>query len=245
MTKVLVKGKYIEEIIPVLKAKGLTVVDSKPDLIVAYGGDGTLLEVAREFPNVPKLPIRDYRTAPLCAKHSAEQVIDSFVKGQLKELELLKISGKCLKNNGNKTVWGINDIFIHNVARNSAVRFRVWIDDELYLSEVASDCIGFATPHGSTGYFQSITQCIFKQGIGIAVSNSREHVNHIIVPEDSIIKIDILRGPAVMVADNSPQEVDLDGGDELIISKSSEKSTVYGLDAFMCYECRKLRHMKI
>ena len=49
----------------------------------------------------------------------------------------------------------------------------------------------------------------------------------------------------MMVADNSPRQIDLDGGDELIISKSSEKSTVYGLDAFMCYECRKLRHMKI
>ena len=243
MIKALVRGKYFKEIVPILKKYKIDIVQNNPDIIIAYGGDGTLLEAERLYPNIPKFPIRDIKTAPMCTEHSLEGIVKAFSQNKLKRQEILKLKGIYIT--GDKELLGVNDIFIHNVTRNSAIRYRLWIDDALYLSEVASDCIGFATPHGSTGYFQSITNCVFKEGIGIAISNSREHVNHVIVKEGSEIKVEILRGPAIMVSDNNPNSIDLNEGDELIISRADEKAVMYGLDEFMCCDCRKLRHIKI
>jgi NAD+ kinase len=243
MVKALIKGKYIEDIIPILKKYKINIVENNPDIIITYGGDGTLLESERLYPNIPKLPIRDVKTAPMCEKHSLEGIIKALAQSKLEKHEISKLTGRL--TTGTRELTGVNDIFIHNVRRNSAIRYKLWIDNELYLSEVASDCIGFATPYGSTGYFQSITHCVFKEGIGIAISNSREHVNHVIIKNDSEIKIKILRGPAIMVADNNPNSIELDKDDELIISRANERAMMYGVDAFMCNSCRKLRHLKI
>jgi NAD kinase len=91
----------------------------------------------------------------------------------------------------------------------------VCIDDELYLKEDANDGIGVATPHGSTAYFRSITNCIFRSGIGLAFSNSRDHSSHIVVSEYSVIGIKVTRGPVVVVNDNSNEIDRLETGEEV------------------------------
>ena len=242
--KALLKGRFLEDIKPLLEKKGIELVPEttkNPDIIITYGGDGSLLGMERMYPGIPKLPIRDARTSPLCPKHSHERIIDDLINGKLKKFELMKLQGKTAQN----SILGINDIFIHNSNKVSAIRYRVWIDDKLYLNEVASDCVGIATAHGSTAYYRSITRCIFRAGIGLAFSNSREHVDHIVLPEDSVIKIQLLRGPAFIVTDNDPKTVNFNTDDILTVSKSPAKAKIYGLETFMCRECRKLRHIKI
>ena len=241
--KILLKGRFLDDIELLLKRKGIELVSDKkcnPDLIITHGGDGSLLGMERIYPGIPKLPIRDKKTSPLCPNHSHEKLIDNLLTGQLSKTELIKLSG----STENGEISGINDIFIHNSKKVSAIRYRVWINDKLYLNEVASDCFGIATPHGSTAYYRSITRCIFRTGIGLAFSNSREHVDHIILPEDAVIKVQLLRGPAFIVADNNPKPVKFNTGSVLTVSKSPVKAIIYGLDVFMCQDCRKLRHMK-
>ncbi len=242
--KALLKGRFLEDIKPLLEKKGIELVPEttqNPDIIITHGGDGSLLGLERMYPGIPKLPIRDTRTSSLCPKHSHEKIIDDLINGKLKKFELMKLHGKTAQN----SILGMNDIFIHNSNKVSAIRYKVWIDDKLYLKEVASDCVGIATAHGSTAYYRSITRCIFKAGIGLAFSNSREHVDHIVLPEDSIIKIQLLRGPAFIVTDNDPKTISFNTDDILTISKSPAKAKIYGLETFMCRECRKLRHIKI
>jgi NAD+ kinase len=137
---------------------------------------------------------------------------------------------------------GINDIFIHNFARESALRYQVWINDELYSNEVVGDGAGVATVHGSTAYYRSITHSTFRVGLGLAFSNSTEVVNHLVIPDDAVVKIKIIRGPAVVVADNSPEQPVIAQGGEVVIHKAVETAVIYGLDNFMCPECRNLRH---
>lgn len=241
--RVLVDGRFKNDILPLLKDTGLELVEKSPDLIISYGGDGSLLAMERKFPGIPKFPIRENKTISLCPKHSHNKLIKDFLENKICKTEIIKLVSK-QKSKTKTQLKGINDIFIHNINRYSAIRCKVWIDNEVYLNEVAVDCIGIATPHGSSGYFQSITQCVFTTGIGLAFSNSREHVNHIIIPDTTQIKFDIIRGPALLVADNDPNEIELVTGEEIIISRSSDKVTIYGLDDFMCPACRKLRHIK-
>ncbi len=236
-----ITGRYIEDILPAVERKDVEIVDSSPDLVITHGGDGALLGAEREFSGVPKLPVRDFRTAPRCEEHSSfENTFDQYLDGKLKKTELIKIAGIA---NG-KQICGINDVFIHNVDRGGALRYRVLIDGRPYRHEIIGDGLGLATIHGSTAYYRSITHSIFKIGIGLAFNNSTAVTNHQVLPEESIITVRMIRGPAILVADNSPERIKLETGDEITMKKISETAVVYGLDLFMCSKCRKLRHLQ-
>lgn len=240
--KAVVASVYPEDIVPLLEQYEFEIIQKGiPDIVVSYGGDGSLLVAEREFKGIPKFPIRDTRTSPLCKQHSHKNLIKDFLSGRLQKSNVMKLSASF---NG-KEVLALNDIFIHNYNRVSAIRYQIDIDGDVYSKEAASDSFGIATPHGSTAYFRSITGTIFRVGIGIAFSNSREREDHIIVPEDSKICIKILRGPAMMVADNSSDVISVGSGDEIIVCKSPQSAIVYGLKEFMCTDCRNLRHKRI
>ncbi|UDQ96892.1 hypothetical protein AAEX28_07485 [Lentisphaerota bacterium WC36G] len=211
-------------------------------LVIAHGGDGTLLGAAHLFNNNKILPIRDSRTAPVCAEHTYEKIIENYFKNRLICNEYTKLVGTAFINNEEKKLHGINDIFIHNVNRVAAVRYRVFIDNELYADEIVGDGAGVATILGSTAYYRSITHSTFRVGIGLAFSNSTEITNHLVLNENSVIKLQITRGPAVMVADNISEQVMLKEGDTVEIKKSNNTAKIIGMDAFMCPKCRVLRH---
>ena len=122
------------------------------------------------------------------------------------------------------------------------MRYQVLIDNELYANEIVGDSVGVATVHGSTAYYRSITQSIFRVGIGLAFSNSTEEINHLVLDEKSEVAIRVFRGPALLIADNSPEMIEVPEHDEVIIRQAEEKAIVFGLRGFMCPECRVLRH---
>ena len=223
-----------------LVRRGVRVTDNadEADLIVPCGGDGTLFSAELRWPGRLKYPLRDTATAPLCPAHGIDTQLDALFEGRLKVTRLPKLSGRA----NERELFAINDIFLHNQMPVTALRYSVSIDGAMYAREVVGDAVGAATIHGSTAYYRSITHSIFRTGIGLAFSNSTELVNHLVVPEQSLIRIDILRGPAVMVADNSEETVLVERGGFAELSMSDRSTEIVGLDLFMCSECRRLRH---
>lgn len=239
--RAILRGRNLEDILPIVQKNGLMIVEENPDIVITHGGDGALLGAEREFPSVPKFPIRDERTAPLCEEHRGyNNLIQLLLNGKLKRIELIKIEGRVK----GKTLCAVNDVFIHNADPVSAIRYKVWIDGRQYGDEIVGDGVGLATVHGSTAYYRSITHSIFKIGLGLAFSNSTELTNHLVLPETSQIRIQITRGPAVLVADNNPEKIELAKDDIVEIAKTSDKMVIYGHEIFMCPKCRKLRHPK-
>lgn len=236
--KVKLIGKHLDDISPLLKARDFELTDNTPELIIAYGGDGALLDAERLYPGTPILPLRDQETAPLCEGHSYEKQLDDFCAGKTAKT----FNSKLYSSFNAKEILGLNDIFIHNCNRGRAMRYRVWIDDELYANEIVGDAVGMATIHGSTAYYRSITHSVFKTGLGLAFSNSTEVVNHLVLPETAIVRVKILRGPGIMVADNNPETIEIPKGGEVLIRKADEQAVIYGLEKFMCQDCRLLRH---
>ncbi len=221
-----------------LEKRGLSLVaPAQADVLLTYGGDGTLLGAEREYPGVVKFPIRDAETAPLCSGHSLERQLDALFAGRLNPVKLGKLECRV---RGDRLL-ALNDIFVHNRDNAGALRFKIWIDGELYSHEIVGDGVGVATVHGSTAYYRSITHSMFKVGIGLAFSNSTEFINHMVLKEDSSIRLRINRGPAEVVADNSSRQPYLASGDECVIRLSDLSARFLGLDVFMCPECRRLR----
>ena len=236
--RVKLMGKNLDDVRQKILDRGMEIVENDFELVIAHGGDGTLLWSERDYPGIPKLPMRDARTAPQCKSHQYDRVLDALLRDELEITTLPKIEGIY---NGQRML-ALNDIFVHNKERASALRYQVLIDNELYANEIVGDSVGVATVHGSTAYYRSITQSIFRVGMGLAFSNSTEEINHLVISEKSEVAIRVSRGPALMIADNSPHMIEVPEHGEVVIRQAPEQAVIYGLKGFMCPECRVLRH---
>ncbi|MBE6358889.1 MAG: hypothetical protein E7057_06550 [Lentisphaerae bacterium] len=238
--KIKLLGKNLDVIRSAVAACGMCecAPGEEPELIVTHGGDGALLGAEREFPGIPKLPLRDTVTAPTCAIHQAEKIFAAFISGELVMTKLPKLRASTSAG----LLYGINDLVVNTAEPTSALRYRVSIDGELHAQEVVGDGVCFSSIHGSTAYYRSITRGIFKVGVGLAFSNSTEVVDHLVLPENSVVTVEILRGEALVMADNDPCKLRLAVGDKVILQQTAETAAIFGLDGFMCPECRYLRH---
>ncbi|MCQ2378311.1 MAG: hypothetical protein MJ016_03740 [Victivallaceae bacterium] len=234
--KIKLLGKNLDDVRPLLKRYGFEESENF-EMIVTYGGDGALLGAERDFPGVPKLPLRDAATARPCPAHDPEKRLQDF----LLRRELVRLPKLC-GSFRDRSVVGINDLILYNGDRLSALRYRVKIDGELYASEIVGDGAVLASVHGSTAYYRSITHSIFRVGLGLAFSNSTEEINHLVLGEDSVVEIEVLRGPAILAADNAPCRIEIPEHGVVTLRQSADEAQIFNLKEFMCPVCRMLRH---
>lgn len=236
-------GRLREELLPLLKPYRLNILEddaTAPELIISYGGDGTLLGTERDFPGIPKLPLRDRSHNPRCALHSERQCLEAFFGGKMRCDSLCKLQATSLDDG--KVLTALNDIVIsRQIHPLGAIRYRVRRNGEILRPQVIADALVIATPYGSTGYFQSITRGNFQEGIGLAFSNSMDGLLFQIIPDSDTIEIEILRGPAIVQAGNNPENLCLSDGQTIRVTRAPVQAKIFGLDAFRCKECFALR----
>jgi len=197
--------------------------DHKLNLVISYGGDGSLLGADRKFPNLPKLPIRSSKVCNHCySADNLENILKSILQGQIKPSSHIRLLAQFDKNQ----LQALNDINIKCQHPNLALRFSFSINDQNYSDNIADGLI-VATPFGSTGYFKSIAGAIFSQGLGVAVNNPVNPVPANIVNDNSVITVVIDREDAYLSADNNPNIINLKPGSTIIIKKSSQTAQVY------------------
>lgn len=198
----------------------IEIVEKNPELIICYGGDGTLLYGERHFPGIPKVLLRNSLICSQCAKIANNMIPDLLLKGDYKIVEHNKLQGSA---KGTKLA-ALNDVVVAHPNVNGTLRARIYINEKQYGDEILGDGIVVCTPIGSTGYFQSITRSNFETGIAIAFNNTVNILNHIVLQEDSVIDVEVTRGPGIMAADNDEEQVELSTGDTVHIEKSGDKA---------------------
>ena len=125
-----------------------------------------------------------------------------------------------------KKLLGINDIIVHNQDPRHAIRYEILIDEKPMGKEIIGDGIVAATPLGSTGYYRSITDSFFEVGMGLAFNNSTEQADHMVLRDSARIVIHIVRGPAIVYADNQPESVVLEAGDDVVLRMSKQRAHI-------------------
>ena len=235
---VAVVGRNLDDLMPMLREFPVRLVDENPDLVISYGGDGSLLGAEQKFPHVPKFPLRDFRQNPKCPLHDERTVLKQLFAGELKPTSLCKLYAEL--PNGT-TLTGINDIVLSNLHVSSAIRYRLWLNGELFRGQVVADSLVVSTPFGSTGYFHSITRGTIQTGLGLAFSNAMDLYCFTIVPQSTVIDVELLRGPAHIAADNDPRISQLADGAKIRIRVHDEPTLAYGIDVFRCADCYNLR----
>ena len=236
--RVAVEGRNLDDLLPMLKMFPCKIVEETPDLVISHGGDGALLGAERKFPGVPKCPLRDHRQNPKCPRHSEISTLQKLFAGQLKPVMLSKVVAK---NASGESTSGINEILLDRTRETSAIRYRIWVDGELFKPQVVADSLVISTPFGSTGYFQSISRGNFTTGLGLAFNNAMDLMGFAVISENARLTVELLRGPAVMGADNDPTLIPLKSGDSFTVHVEHNTTPLYGLDIFRCMDCYDLR----
>jgi NAD+ kinase len=231
---VLLYGHESEKLRPsVEKHTGLNLVTKDPETVVCFGGDGTLLAAERLWPGVPKVPLRNSRRGVRCIGAPPEGVIAQLAAGRLVPHVQLKLACHLDFANSKRPAQqlvALNEVSGHMGRVTSSLRYRVWFDGRAYGSapdhEIIGDGFVVCSPFGSTAYFNQITRGVFWQGIGVAFKYTNEQTTHVIVPEDTAVRVQITRGPAMIAHDSAPEILDADSGDVLTIRRAQETAVL-------------------
>ena len=121
----------------------------KIDLLIVFGGDGTLLGSARKFLefNIPILGVNMGNVGFL-----TDVKVNNF-KNSIKEIlsgdYVIEDRNLVSASFSNQTVYGLNEIVIHSGAYAQLMRYRLSVNDKV-VYEQRSDGLIIATPTGST-----------------------------------------------------------------------------------------------
>jgi len=217
--KVILFGRNLDVIRPLIKKTGFKLVKSKPEFVISYGGDGTLMQAEEKYPGIPKIILKGSLVCKKASCFSNEDVLKKIKSKRFKIKKYFKLEAVA----NNKKLLAVNDIVVHNKNPRHAIRYKVWIGGQEMSGDVIGDGVVIATPFGSTAYYRSITDSFFEIGIGLAFNNSTEQFDHMVLDENKKIKIKIIRGPAVVYADNQEKYIEeLCIGSEIIVKKSNK-----------------------
>lgn len=232
--KLLLCGKNSKNIEKLVKDLGFQIVTSNPEVIISYGGDGTLLTAERQYPTIPKLPLRNSQICQKCAKHQDETMLKKLLEGRLQLREYRKIMTTILYKN----LYALNDFVIRNSDPTHSIRFKT---SQTANKLLIGDGIVISTPFGSTGYFKSITGQTFDQGFGLAFNNTTEQIPPAFFKDQDQVIINLVRGKATLSFDNNPDIFVIDEGSEIIFKLSDQVARIYEAESLRCSNCEVTR----
>jgi len=216
ISSVLEKGKLKR----LLLRKGFIASNYKPDFVLCYGGDGTVLYAERTFPGVPKLIVKttrivrkyDYKPTQL------EKLLEKVKRNELRIVKEPKLS-VCFNK---KVLNALNEVQVRACNPVRALRFSVSAGRKRF-RKLVGDGVIISTPFGSTGYYSSVGGRKFRKGIGIAFNNLHDkRVKPFVIPSNQKVKIKIEREKAWLLVDNYEKFIELQPGDTVVVKTSKE-----------------------
>ena len=225
---------------PHLTKAGVSLLDESDagdaDLVVAVGGDGTMLfasRLARET-ETPILGINRGRLGFLADVTPDEMLdsIDNVLDGNFTTDSRLLLKA-CLRNDaGEETVgYALNDVVLQRRETGRMVDFETRVDD-IYVNTHSGDGLIVATPTGSTAYALSCGGPIIEPGLdAVVVVPVCPHTltdRPIVMPAIQAIEVRVLK------RDDTRAEITVDGfslgailpSDKLTISAANKRITL-------------------
>ena len=211
------------------KNENFTVLDHKEyvkkvDIVVVFGGDGTLLNAARKYLNydIPILGINMGNVGFLTdiSTDNFEKTIKEVLDGNYKIEERNLVSAKF----GNNHLYGLNEVVIHSGAYAQLMRYRLNVNDKV-VYEQRSDGLIIATPTGSTAYALSAGGPIIHPSLDVWTIlpmlpqslSSRPFV----ISTDEKVEMDLFEGPNenAKICVDGQDDIDIPYGEKILISK--------------------------
>lgn len=182
-------------------------LEARPDLAITLGGDGTMLRVAHEHPELscPILGINLGHLGFMAAipKEELHSALEGVLDGNYTVEKRLTIDV-----DGGKT-FAVNDVVIHRSPNPALVELSVWVDGS-WVNSFLADGLILSTPGGSTAYNLAAGGPIVVPGIdAVVLTPICPHTisnRPILLPARSKIEVSVTRAraPADVAVDGIP-----------------------------------------
>ena len=207
------------------------------DVMLVLGGDGTVLQAARETIRRP-IPLIGVNLGTLgfmtqIELSGLETALDRLIAGDYREESRMLLQGSATLQNGEiRDGLALNDVVISRTGPLRIISVKIYVNG-LFLHEYQADGMIITTPTGSTGYNLSAGGPLVEPGAKLMMltpicPHSLNHRSIILSPEDEV-EIEIPMG-----REEKPQElaVSFDGansftmrtGERIVIRRSRESA---------------------
>jgi len=209
------------------------------DCILVLGGDGTMLQAARDRDCATPIPLLGINLGTLgylteVEPDGVEAALTQLLAGDYTLESRMMLNGRVQKADGDyMTGWALNDIVISKAGSQRVLQFNLYVNDKL-LNRYIADGMIVTTPTGSTGYNLSAGGPIVEPGARLLVltpicPHTMNQRSIILAPEDKVV-IEIPKGregQCQMAAVNfDGQAAEISTGDKVEIMQS-EKTTEF------------------
>lgn len=172
------------------------------DCMIVLGGDGTVLQAARETKKL-LIPIIGVNLGTLgymteIEPGNLEEALERLIRGDYEQESRMMLNGKiCFQDKREDEGWALNDIVISRSGSLQIIKFNIYVNGQ-FLNNYNADGMIVTTPTGSTGYNLSAggplveprAKLIMLTPICPHTLNQRS----IILSPDDVIEIEIPKG---------------------------------------------------
>jgi len=184
------------------------------DIIIVFGGDGTLLNSARQYLEyeIPILGVNMGNVGFLTdiRVDNFDKAIIEILQGNYKIEERNLVSAKFNENH----LYGLNEVVIHSGSYAQLMRYRLYVNNKV-VYEQRSDGLIIATPTGSTAYALSAGGPIIHPSLDVwtilPMLPQSISSRPFIISSDADIEMEIFDGP------NEHAKICVDGQDDIDI----------------------------
>lgn len=126
------------------------------DCMIVLGGDGTVLQAARETKKL-HIPIIGVNLGTLgymteIEPTNLEEALERLITGDYEQESRMMLNGKAQLSDGNtEEGWALNDIVISRSGSLQIIQFNIYVNGQ-FLNGYKADGMIVTTPTGSTGY---------------------------------------------------------------------------------------------
>ena len=199
----------------------------KVDIVVVFGGDGTLLNAARKYLNydIPILGINMGNVGFLTdiSTDNFEKTIKEVLDGNYKIEERNLVSAKFNDNH----LYGLNEVVVHSGAYAQLMRYRLNVNDKV-VYEQRSDGLIIATPTGSTAYSLSAGGPIIHPSLDVwtIIPMLPQSISSrpFVISSNEKVELELFEGPSknAKICVDGQKDIDVPYGLNISISKTKK-----------------------
>jgi NAD+ kinase len=213
-------------------------VGSRSDLVIALGGDGTLLRAARAVGDrgIPVLGV-NIGSLGFLTEITVDEVYESLeeiLSGGFRYEDRMNVDGAVFRNGEQiESFTALNDLVINKGALSRVIEIKLAVDCG-YVSTYTADGLIISTPTGSTAYSLSaggpIVNPAMEAIIATPICPHTLAVRPMILAPNQELSVDLWAGhslhgePEVKLTVDGQVGFDLVSGDRIVFSKSEQKT---------------------
>ncbi len=219
-----------------------------PDMVIALGGDGTLLNAARVAApyNIPVFGINMGNLGFLTETDTSRlyESVEQVLRGEYVVDERMMLQTEIIRGgNTIRTIMGLNDVVIHKGALSRLLEINFWVDDD-FAGNCKGDGIIIASPTGSTAYSLSAGGPVVHPSLEVMIQTwicpHTLTARPLVIPAESacIIELENVSSEALVTVDGQTGH-GLREMDKIIVRKAPYKATFIRLSPLMFFSLLK------